>query len=223
MVYFLVAGGLWTAVAEDGGGKRPRPEQWARPLDLEGVPNLHKVSDGLYRSAQPTAEGMANLKKMGIETVVNLRALHSDRDEIGETGLAYEHIYMKAWSAEEREVVRFLQVVCNPRRQPVLVHCQFGADRTGTMCALYRIIVEGWSKEEALREMREGGIWLPRGVPRSAPLHRVPRHRVHPEAGGAGGWGGVASGRWPVAGGRWPVAGGLWPVAGGLWPVAGGR
>ena len=135
-----------------------RPASWAQPLKLDGVPNLHKVSDNLYRSAQPTAQGMKNLKQMGIETVVNLRSFHSDRDEIGKTGLGYEHIYMKAWHPERKEVVRFLQIVTNPKRTPVLVHCLHGADRTGTMCALYRIAVQSWTKDEAIREMTEGGF-----------------------------------------------------------------
>jgi protein tyrosine phosphatase len=78
--------------------------------------------------------------------------------------LAYEHIYMKAWHPEEDDAVRFLQIVANPRRDPVLVHCQHGADRTGTMCALYRVAVQGWSKKEAVEEMSQGefgfhGIW----------------------------------------------------------------
>jgi protein tyrosine phosphatase (PTP) superfamily phosphohydrolase (DUF442 family) len=135
-----------------------RPSSWAGPVLLRGVPNLHRVSANLYRSAQPTAEGMKNLKQMGIETVVNLRSFHSDRSVIGSTGLGYEHIYMKAWHPERKEAVRFLQIVTNPKRTPVLVHCLHGADRTGTMCALYRIAVEEWSKEEALREMTEGAF-----------------------------------------------------------------
>ena len=61
-----------------------RPAHWAQPMQVDGVPNLHKVSDSLYRSAQPSAEGMANLKAMGIVTVVNLRSFHCDRDGIGE-------------------------------------------------------------------------------------------------------------------------------------------
>ena len=135
-----------------------RPAHWAMPIRLEGVPNLHKISDSLYRSAQPSAAGMKNLKTMGIETIVNLRSFHSDRAEIGDTGLAHEHIYVKAWHPEEEEAVRFLQIVTNPKRGPVLVHCQHGADRTGTMCALYRVSVQGWSKEEALKEMMQGGF-----------------------------------------------------------------
>jgi protein tyrosine/serine phosphatase len=135
-----------------------RPAHWAKPIQVKGAPNLHKVTDTLYRSGQPSAEGMANLKAMGIETIVNLRSFHSDRDEIGNTGLAYEHIYMKAWHPEEEDAVRFLQIVTNPKRTPVLVHCQHGADRTGIMFVLYRIAVQGWTKEEAMREMTQGGF-----------------------------------------------------------------
>ena len=137
--------------------KAPRNPKWAVPLEKPGLPNLNKVSDQLYRGAQPTAEGMKELKNMGVKTVVNLRSFHSDRDEIGLTGLAYEHIYMKAWHAEEKEVVRFLQIVSDSSRTPVFVHCHYGADRTGTMCAIYRIAIQGWTKDDALKEMKEGG------------------------------------------------------------------
>lgn len=129
---------------------------WASPVNLAGVPNLYKVSDDLYRSAQPSALGMNNLKQMGIETVVNLRSFHTDRDEIGDTGLGYEHIYMKAWHPERKEAVRFLQIVTDPKRTPVLVHCQHGADRTGVMCAIYRVAIHGWTKEAAILEMTHG-------------------------------------------------------------------
>jgi len=148
-----------------------RPETWAQPVKLSGVPNLYRVSDELYRGDQPSPQGMQDLKDLGIKTIVNLRSFHSDRDEIGDTGLAYEHITMKAWHPEEKEAVRFLKIVTDPERTPVLVHCQHGADRTGTLVAIYRIAVQGWSKTEAIREMTEGGfgfhrIWsnLPRWI-----------------------------------------------------------
>jgi len=139
------------------GAEPARPARWAQPREVEGVPNLHKVSDHLYRSAQPTAEGMKRLEAMGIKTVVTLRSFHSDRKLLRGARLGYEHIYMKAYHPEEKEVVRFLRIVTNPKRTPVLVHCQHGADRTGTMCAFYRIVVQGWSKEDAIAEMTDGG------------------------------------------------------------------
>ena len=146
-------------------GSESRPEKWAEPVVLEGVPNLHRINDRLYRSAQPTAEGMANLKELGIKTIVSLRSFHSDRDEIWNTGLEYEHIFMKAWHPEREDVVRFLRLASDPERTPILVHCQHGADRTGVMSAIYRVAVQGWSKEEAIREMVQGGfnyheVWI---------------------------------------------------------------
>ena len=65
---------------------------------------------------------------------------------------------MKTWHAEDKEVVRFLKIVTDPNRTPAFVHCQRGADRTGTMCAIYRVAVQGWSKDEAIAEMTKGGF-----------------------------------------------------------------
>lgn len=134
-----------------------RPARWALPLAKPGLPNLHRVNDGYFRGAQPSEEGMHELARMKVKTVVNLRAVNSDRDEIGDAALAYEHISFKAWHAEDEDVVRFLRIVTDKARQPVFVHCQHGADRTGMMTAIYRIAVEGWSKDDAIAEMTQGG------------------------------------------------------------------
>jgi protein tyrosine phosphatase (PTP) superfamily phosphohydrolase (DUF442 family) len=133
-----------------------RPASWAQPLQETGFPNLFKVSDTLYRSAQPTDEALRNVKNLGIVTVVNLRAFHSDRDEL-DPALGYEHIDMKTWHPEREDAVRFLAIVTDPNRTPVLLHCKHGSDRTGAMTAIYRVAVQGWTKGEAIREMTEGG------------------------------------------------------------------
>jgi len=142
----------------DKSAARIRPANWAQPIKCEGLPNLHMVSTNLYRSAQPTEEGMRNIKAKGIKTIINLREFHSDRDEIGDTDLEYVHIRMKAWNLKKKDLIQFLEVATDTNRTPVLVHCKAGADRTGAMCAMYRIVVEGRTKEEALREMQEGGF-----------------------------------------------------------------
>jgi protein tyrosine/serine phosphatase len=132
--------------------------QWAADVNIEGVPNCHKVSDDLYRGAQPSEEGMRQLEKFSIKTVVNLRAFHSDRDEFKDANLSGEHISVKPWHPEDEDVIRFLKIVTDKSRTPVFVHCQYGADRTGTMCAIYRIAVQGWSKDEAIEEMTKGNF-----------------------------------------------------------------
>jgi len=134
----------------------PRRNPWAQPLTRPGLPNLHRVSDTLYRSAQPTAEGMKHVETMGIKTVVNLRHHHDDTDLLAGLSLEGEHIETSARGMTVEQVVRFLKIATDKPRGPLLVHCKHGADRTGVMCAVYRITVEGWTKSEALHEMVEG-------------------------------------------------------------------
>ena len=140
-----------------------RPADWANSVEMEGVPNFYKVSDGLYRSALPiSAEALRNLgtSNLRIRTVVDLRWFRSYRDKIRRAGLVYEHIPMIGWPffPKEEQVIKFLQIVTDSQRAPILVHCQHGADRTGIMCVVYRIAVQGWTKEKALEEMIEGGF-----------------------------------------------------------------
>jgi protein tyrosine phosphatase (PTP) superfamily phosphohydrolase (DUF442 family) len=137
--------------------------QLATPrADIPGLGNFARVSDVLFRGEQPTAEGFARLKKMGIKTIVNLRSFHSDRPLLRGLGLRYAHIYSKAWHPEDEDVAKFLQIVRNPQNHPVFVHCQHGADRTGMMVAAYRIFEQGWTAEQAAKELPNFGfheIW----------------------------------------------------------------
>lgn len=130
--------------------------------DLPGLKNFAKVSDILYRGEQPTPEGMHELKKMGVKTVVNLRSFNSDKSELKGTGLQYFHIWCKAWHPEDEDVVKFLQIMRDPNNHPVFIHCQHGADRTGMMTAVYRIMHQGWKNEDAAKELHNFGfhtIW----------------------------------------------------------------
>jgi protein tyrosine phosphatase (PTP) superfamily phosphohydrolase (DUF442 family) len=136
---------------------------WAEPMQVAGLPNLHKVSPGLYRGAQPTPAGFKELKNLGVRTVINLREPAADRAGLQGTGLACECIPMTAFHPRDEDVVRFLQIVARADGAPVFVHCKRGADRTGLMCAIYRIAVQGWSKEQALAEMTQGGFGFCQG------------------------------------------------------------
>ena len=154
---FGIAGETNAPVAHVTSATTNRPANWAQPLVLPGVTNFYQVTSNLYRGAQPTATGMSQLKAMGIKTVINLRAFHSDKDEVAGTGLKSFRLETEPWHAEEEDVVSFLKAVTDTNNLPVFVHCQRGADRTGTMCAMYRIVVCGWSKADAIEEMRDGG------------------------------------------------------------------
>lgn len=126
------------------------------PVPIE---NFGKVSDALYRGAQPDAKGLAALKAMGVKTVVNLRNHHEDERV---QGLEFVDLPMHASLDSEppspEQVREFLAIVRDPARQPVFVHCAHGKDRTGTMCAVYRMEVDGWTNDRAFEEMQTFGF-----------------------------------------------------------------
>ena len=135
-----------------------RPANWAQPIQVAGVENCFQVTSNLYRGAQPTAKGFKNLQAMGIKMDVNLRAWHSDKDKVAGTGLKSVRFEMEPWRGDTEEVVQFLKVATDTNNLPAFVHCERGADRTGMMCAMYRIAVCGWTKAQAIDEMKNGGF-----------------------------------------------------------------
>jgi protein tyrosine/serine phosphatase len=142
-----------------------RPISWAAPMRIEGLAHIYKITDYLYRSEEPTAEGVKNLEKIGIKTIIDLGVFHSDWDEIKGTGLRVEKLRVKAWHIEDEDVVRVLRIIRKRENGPFLIHCWRGGDRVGVMVAMFRIIEQGWTKEEAIREMVHGGyrynlVWI---------------------------------------------------------------
>jgi protein tyrosine/serine phosphatase len=135
----------------------PRNERWALPITLEGVPNLHQITPTLYRSEQPTRLGFRNLEKLGIRTVINLRAFNSDDDEVRGTSLRTERVRILTWNIDDEHVIDVMRMLRNRENGPFLIHCQHGADRTGLMSAMYRVLEQGWTPDEALEELTAGG------------------------------------------------------------------
>jgi protein tyrosine/serine phosphatase len=135
-----------------------RPAQWAEPISLEGVSNLHRISPTLYRSEQPTALGMKNLEKLGIRTVINLRYFNDDEDEVKGTSLRTERTKILTWRLGDKHVVEVMSLLKKTENGPFLIHCQHGADRTGLMTAMYRVLEQDWTPDDALRELTDGGF-----------------------------------------------------------------
>ena len=151
--------------ASPSAGRNPA---WAQKVaDLPEVPKLFFVEPNFYRSPQPTKAGFeAMVMRKGLRSVVNLRASHSDDSLIQGLGLRLFDFKMHAWHIEREDVVGALRALRSETRTgPTLLHCTLGADRTGLVAALYRMIYQGWSRQAALEEMEDGGfgfhdIWI---------------------------------------------------------------
>lgn len=131
---------------------------WAKELKVPGVPNLHRVDDNLYRSGQPTALGFANLEKMGVRSVLNLRNGWTDAVPTVGTMLRCHRIPLHVWHIDDADIISALRLLRRHQDGPFLVHCLHGSDRTGVVCAAYRVVIQGWCRQDAIDEMRQGGF-----------------------------------------------------------------
>jgi tyrosine-protein phosphatase SIW14 len=133
---------------------------------VNGVGNFHKVNEKVYRGAQPSTEGFANLAKLGIKTVVDLRETDGrtavEKKTVEADGMRYINVPMLGMSAPANiDVQKVLALFNDASSGPVFVHCRRGADRTGTVVACYRISHDGWDNARALQEAKLDGMhWI---------------------------------------------------------------
>ena len=131
----------------------------------EALPNFETVRSGvLYRSGQPRGLGLEFVRLFGIRTLVNLRSPGSDgtREEdlfAAENGLEFHNLTMGPGHQDVQATVeRFLAVVDDESKWPVLLHCSRGYERSGVLSAIYRIENDRWSNRRALEEAYRLGL-----------------------------------------------------------------
>ena len=143
---------------------------YGEKLRIAGVPNAGKINDRLYRGAQPRDPGLRQLKKLGITTIVNLRAEDQEKSNWEEKiakslGIHFIHIPVGDWAPPTNEqVAQFLSIFRDSPQEKVFVHCHYGDDRTGVFVAAYRMALEKLPAEQALKEMYFfgfNGFWHP--------------------------------------------------------------
>ena len=130
-----------------------------------GVPNLHEVQPGVYRGGQPTADGWAYLRGLGVRHVLKLN-FDSEGDDRGAVafGLTVHQvaIYPAAFLSTfdgptPMQVRQIVSVLLDQKLRPLYIHCTHGHDRTGLAVGLLRLET-GWTKPTAYREMRMLGF-----------------------------------------------------------------
>lgn len=96
-------------------------------MQLAGIHNAGKITDFLYRGAQPREQGLAELKKLGVTTIVDLRS--EDREKTAwerkraeSLGMRFVHIPVGGWSTPaDEQLVQFLALF--RREQPKRFSC----------------------------------------------------------------------------------------------------
>ncbi|MCS3415452.1 protein tyrosine/serine phosphatase [Pseudomonas sp. BIGb0450] len=133
-----------------------RSLEWAQPVGSQY--NLYQMTPTLYRSALPDSGAVPVLEKLKIGTVINFLP-ESDASWLKTPGINQVQLSYRTNHVDDADVLAALRAIQDAEASgPVLMHCKHGSDRTGLMAAMYRVVVQGWSKEEALSEMTLGGF-----------------------------------------------------------------
>jgi tyrosine-protein phosphatase SIW14 len=148
----------------------PIQPAFGEKLHIAGIPNAGKINDAFFRGAQPRKQGLAELIKLGVSIIVDLRGEGPDkvaweRAQAESLGMRFVHIPVSGWSPPtDAQVAQFLALFREDPKQRIFLHCRFGHDRTGVFVAAYRMAMEKWSAEQAMKEMYFfgfNGFWHP--------------------------------------------------------------
>lgn len=135
------------------------PEKGSVAVPSVHIDNFGRVDATYYRGAQPQGRDYADLATLGIKTVINLTsddALAEEKSMVEQAGMKYLQIPMTTHAVPTAaQLAEFLKVVNDSASQPVYVHCVGGRHRTGVMTAAYRITHDGWTSDQAFKEMKQ--------------------------------------------------------------------
>lgn len=128
----------------------------------EGIANFGRITPTLWRGAQPSERGLENLAKLGVVRIINLRmpddVIPAEASTARRLGVDYENVPLPGLSAPDAMAVARVLALIDSAGGPVFIHCQHGADRTGTIIACYRIRHDGWTADAALAEAKRYGM-----------------------------------------------------------------
>lgn len=135
----------------------------AKPEAKAPILNFYKVEDGLYRGGQPDVAGVLYLKSIGIKTVIDLNddqdAVDKEAKNLGLNNINLAYVPLNSFMIPKKSDADKIQAALSSKEnRPVYIHCKHGQDRTGLMVGIYRVESEGWSKENAHKEMLGHGF-----------------------------------------------------------------
>ena len=122
------------------------------------IDNFGQVNANYFRGAQPDGDDYTDLAALGVKTVIDLQRDGDPAEQklVEAAGMTFHRIKMTTREEPTKEqLASFLKLVNDPENQPVYVHCAGGRHRTGVMTAVYLMTSDGWTAEQAFKEMKQ--------------------------------------------------------------------
>jgi uncharacterized protein (TIGR01244 family) len=134
---------------------------------VAGVTNFAKLESTIACAGATTPAGVGEVKKLGYNTIVNLRQASEAGADVDkeaaaakDVGIKYVHLPLNGSQPDPAVVDQFLVVMGDPANQPVFVHCASG-NRAAALWMIKRLVVDGWDQDKASTEATALGLTSP--------------------------------------------------------------
>ena len=131
---------------------------------VPGINNFTRIDATFACAGATDVKALPEIKKQGFRSIVNFRLateeganVEAEKAEAERLGLKYFHLPFTSRSPDPAVPDQFLKIVADPANQPVFIHCTL-AVRAGAMWFVKRVLLDGWSIEDALKEAQFIGL-----------------------------------------------------------------
>ena len=129
------------------------------------IMNFLRINTEICTGGQPTMDQLAELKKQGVTTVINLRTPQEydpapEEAKAKELGMRYFNIPVAGAGPKDEQVVEFLKLTDDPKNRPAFIHCA-SANRVGAFWMIRRVLRDNWTMDAAKAEADKIGLRSP--------------------------------------------------------------
>lgn len=154
----LAAGALWT----------PIRAQEVTKENVDGIVNLRRLETTVACSGAIKPGSIANIKKMGFASIINLREptenganLEEEEAAAKAASIRYYSIPFNGASPDTAAADKFLEAITQKGSEPAFIHCA-GGGRAATMWFIKRMAVDHWDVDRAAKEATDLGMNNPK-------------------------------------------------------------
>jgi uncharacterized protein (TIGR01244 family) len=154
LLFVIVATGISIAAAQSQVKKETVP----------GITNFAHVETTVACAGAVTPSSVAEIKKMGFGSIINLRLANEQGADIDAeaaaakaAGINFVHLPLNGASPDPAVVDRFLKVITESGNQPSFIHCASG-NRASAMWLIKRVLVDKWDNDRASAEAAQLGL-----------------------------------------------------------------
>ena len=132
--------------------------------DVEGITNFAHIETTVACAGAITPESVAEIKRMGFSSIINLRRpsepganIEAEAEAADVAGIRFIHLPFGGDPLDPAVADQFLDVITDSETEPAFIHCA-GGGRAAMMWMLKRVLVDDWALDRALEEATALGL-----------------------------------------------------------------